>query len=67
MMGKKCANLLKWKGKADTKKEERADEAEKFNYFSNIYQSEKTKDHPIVGDVLEKELAWMVYLLMSYK
>ena len=49
--GKTLWNMIDWKGKADTKKEVLIQESDITPYFRNIFQSEKTSDHPKVDTV----------------
>ena len=51
--GKKLWKLIDWKGKADNKKEILIHESDITPYFTKIFQSEKTRDHPKVESVTE--------------
>ena len=48
---KKLWENIDWKGQADTKNETLIHESEITPYFKNIFQSEKTKDHPKITDI----------------
>ena len=52
--GKKLWKLIDWKGKADSKKEILIHESDITQYFTKIFQSEKTRDHPKVDSVAEQ-------------
>ena len=49
--GKKMWEMIDWKGNADTKKEILINESEITPYFQNIFQSEKTENHPKISDI----------------
>ena len=44
--------LIDWKGSADTKKEVLIQESDITPYFTKIFQSEKTRNHPKVESVV---------------
>ena len=60
--GKKLWNMIDWKGKAEVKKEEPADESETTKYFTEIFQSSKTKSHPVVSDVMHTVESYDTYI-----
>ena len=51
--GKTLWKLIDWKGKADSKKEVLIQESDITPYFTKIFQSDKTKDHPKVESTVE--------------
>ena len=60
--GKSLWRLIDWKGKADTKKEVLIQESEITPYFKNIFQSEKTSNHPKVQSVAPDLAAHHAYV-----
>ena len=51
--GKQLWKAIDWKGRAETKVEKPAHEADTMKYFTGIFQSTKTKDHAIISDISE--------------
>ena len=49
---KKIWAMVDWKGKADKDVDDKIDEEETAKYFSQIFQSAKTKHHPVITDEL---------------
>ena len=49
---KKIWAMVDWKGKADKDDDDKIDEEETAKYFSQIFQSAKTKHHPVITDEL---------------
>ena len=47
--GKALWEMIDWKGKAEVKADETANECEMLKYFTGIFQSTKTKTHPTVS------------------
>ena len=54
---KKLWALFDWKGKAEQNTDDKIDEEETLQYFSGIFQSEKTKKHPVITNELFERLA----------
>ena len=50
--GKKLWNMIDWKGKAEVKIEEPAEESEILRYFRDIFQSKKTENHPKINSII---------------
>ena len=48
---KKLCETIDWKGKAEMKIEKAAHESDTMKYFTAIFQSNKTKDHPTVSNI----------------
>ena len=49
--GKKLWETIDWNGRAEKKIEKPAYEADTLKYFSAIFNSEKTKNNPVVSDI----------------
>ena len=49
---KKLWAMVDWKGKADKEVDDKIDEEETAKYFSQIFQSAKSKHHPVITDEL---------------
>ena len=54
---KKLWAMIDWKGKAEQNTDDKIDEEETLQYFSGIFQSEKTKKHPVITNELFERLA----------
>ena len=60
--GKSMWKLIDWKGRADLKKEILIQESDITPYFKNIFQSEKTQEHPKVESVKERLESYTCYV-----
>lgn len=60
--GRKLWEAIDWNGKAETKIEKPAYEADTMKYFTGIFNSEKTKNNPIVHDIKEEIDNYNVYI-----
>ena len=60
--GKKLWDMIDWKGKADVKKETLIQDYAVDSYFRDIFQSKKTKDHPVITTIKNKLDAFEMYI-----
>ncbi len=60
--GKKLWKAIDWKGRAESKAEKPAHEADTMKYFTGIFQSSKTKDHLVVNDISEEVASYESYI-----
>ena len=60
--GKKLWNMIDWKGRAETKIEKPAHEADTIKYFSSIFQSHKTKNNPVVSNISNELIDYNVHI-----
>ena len=59
---KKLWKAIDWKGNAEIKVEKPAHESDTMKYFTAIFQSEKTKEHPIVSDIVNEVHSYSKYI-----
>ena len=64
--GKKLWEQIDWKGRADAKNETLIHESEIIPYFKNIFQSEKTKDHPRINDGGILKIVYVTSFIIVY-
>ena len=60
--GRKMWERIDWRGKAEAKKEVLIRDQDVDSYFRNIFQSEKTKDHPKIDDIKERLDVYEMYV-----
>ena len=60
--GRKLWEFIDWKGKAKWKVEKHVDESEILNDFTAVFQSVKTKGHPIISYVIGVIDAYNTYV-----
>ena len=61
MVGK-CGGVINWKGKSEVKDERKIHDSQIQSYFKNIFQSEKTRYHPTVLDILNDLHNYFLYI-----
>ena len=60
--GKKLWQAIDWSGKAEEKIEKPAYEADTNKYFTGIFNSVKTKNDPVIADVIEELNSYEMYI-----
>ena len=60
--GKKMWELIDWSSKAEIKKDVLIQENNADLYFKNIFQSEKTREHPTIGNVNDELNTYYMYV-----
>ena len=63
--GKELWKLIDWKGKAETKVEKPAHESDTMKYFTEIFQSSKTKKHPVVSNITNELNNYNTYISIT--